>query len=284
MSTVPDETSAPTSPGLDDELLHGEGEGSLDLPLSPMGGDRVRWGAIVATLVTAVGLAVAGQVGFAALVGVALATSLVLAWAWPVLGGSYTPQATSLVLAVAALAIVPTAYREDLRWTAAAVAFGIVLAFFAQLVRGPGRKGLVLTLLASFAGLVPIASITAATVVADSTQGAALLTVCTSAVVGALVADLLVVARPVAPLLGLVALVASVGTALLAVVVAGSADDGVTTAAAVGIGAAAGTVSWSFRRVLVLQPAMMTLRGQVAAGVGSVLLTGVLVRLFDLVS
>ena len=54
--------------------------------------------------------------------------------------------------------------------------------------------------------------------------------------------------------------------------------------AAVGVAAGAGSLSWSWRRVLALQPAMLGVRGQVAAGVGSVLMAGVLVHIFTVVS
>jgi hypothetical protein len=54
--------------------------------------------------------------------------------------------------------------------------------------------------------------------------------------------------------------------------------------AAVGVAAGAGSLSWSWRRVLSLQPAMLGVRGQVAAGVGSVLMVGVMVHIFTVVS
>ncbi len=66
------------------------------------------------------------------------------------------------------VAIVLSAARDDLEWLAAAVAFGILLSFAAQLIRPPQREGLVLTLLASFGGLVVIASGTSAVVAANS--------------------------------------------------------------------------------------------------------------------
>ena len=53
-----------------------------------------------------------------------------------------------------------------------------------------------------------------------------------------------------------------------------------TALTSLGIGAAAGTVSWSLRRVFALSPAMVTVRGQVGAGVGSVLAIGAIVNLF----
>ena len=125
-------------------------------PLSPVGAARIRWGSIVSTLVAAVALLVAQDTGYAATLGVTLALALALAWGWPRLTGSWTPAATTVVLGVASVAIVLSALREDLLWMPAAVAFGIVLAFFGQLVRRTGREGLVLTLLSSFGGLAAI--------------------------------------------------------------------------------------------------------------------------------
>lgn len=261
--------------------------GPLNLPLSPVRADRVRLLTVGATVASALVLLLASGGGLGVTLPVALALGLVLAWAWPVLGGSFTPNATSVVLAISAVAILPTALRHDLRWTAAAVAFGVVLSFSAQLMRRTGREDLVLTLLASFGGLVPLASVTTAVVLVDDSQGRAVLVVAMAAAVCAVVADLFAGVRRLAAALGLVALAASMAGAAVVVLVASSVGtwaQGVGVWSAVGIGAAVGTVSWSFRRVFVLQPAMVTARGQIAVGVGSVLLTGALVRIFALVS
>jgi len=255
------------------------GAGSLRLPLSPLS-HHVRHGTIAAVLASAIALAVASTGGFAMTLAVALVLALVLAWAWPVLGGSWAPDMTAGVLAISAVAIVFTALREDLRWTAAAVALGIVLSFLAPLMRRTGRDGLVLTLLAAFGGLVPMASITTALWAADDPRGRAFLIVTMASTAAAVVADLLVSRRGLSPYLGLVALLAAIAGAVVASLVL----DEFSPWAAVGVGAAAGSLSFSFRRVLALQPAMLSLRGQVAAGVGSVLLTGVIVRLFTLIT
>ncbi|WP_353356801.1 hypothetical protein [Intrasporangium sp. DVR] len=231
-------------------------------------------------VVAALLLGLSSTAGFGPLLTVTLVLALLFAWSWPVLGGSFTPVTTTLVLLAAAPGIVLTAFHDDLRWTAAAVAFGIVLAFMAQLARRTGREGLVLTLLASFGGLLPMASATLAVTAGDESRGRAYLVVTMAAAAAAVVADLLVGSRRFGPLLGLVALAA----AIVGGVVAALVLDEFGAWAAVGVAAAAGSLSWSFRRVLALQPAMLGLRGQVAAGVGSVLILGVVVRLFLLVS
>jgi hypothetical protein len=208
--------------------------------------------------------------------GVTLLLALAVAWGWPSLTGSWTPRATTLVLAVGSVAIVLSALRDDLLWVPAAVAFGIMLAFFGQLVRRTGREGLVLTLMSAFGGLAVIASGTTAVVAADSDRGQAVAVVAMAAVGAAVVTDLLSGVRAAVPVLGGVALAAAV----LAALVAGSRFAEVGALEALAVGAVVGTVSWSFRRVLALQPAMRTLRGQVGAGAGSVLAVGAVVHLF----
>ena len=272
MAPVPEDDAALREPGPDASVA----AGSLRLPLSPAGADRIRWVSIAATLVAAVVLLVAQGTGYAATLGVTLALALAVAWGWPLLTGSWTPTATTVVLAVASVAIVLSALRQDLLWVPAAVAFGILLAFSGQLVRRTGREGLVLTLLSSFGGLVVIASGTTAVVAANSDKGRAVAVVAMAAVGAAVVTDLLAGVRGASPFLGFVALAAAV----LAAVVVATRGTQVGALEALGIGAAVGTVSWSFRRVLALQPAMLTVRGQVGAGAGSVLVVGAVVHLF----
>ena len=286
MTTVPDATDAtdatgPTVGGTDSEPFPQPPQGgSLRLPLSPTGADHVRPVTIGAVVVAAGALAVATAGGFWAVLVTSLVLSLVLAWSWPVVGGSHTPQMTTVVLLVAAPAIIFTSLSDDLRWTAAAVALGIVLSFMGQLIRKTGREGLVLTLLASFGGLVPMASATLAVASSDVPRGRAYLVVTMSAAAAAVVADLLVRRRGLAPFLGLVALVAGIAGAAIA----GVFFDEIGGWAAVGVAAGAGSLSWSWRRVLALQPAMLGVRGQLAAGVGSVLMVGVVVHIFTVVS
>ena len=276
MAPVPEDNAAVREPGPDASDASAA-SGSLHLPLSPAGADRIRWFTIAATLVSAVALLVAQGTGYAATLGVTLGLALAVAWGWPLLTGSWTPTATTVVLAVASVAIVLSALREDLLWVPAAVAFGILLAFCGQLVRRTGREGLVLTLLSSFGGLVVVTSGTTAVVAASSDRGQAVAVVAMAAVGAAVVTDLLTGVRGARPFLGFVALAAAV----LAAVVGASLGGEVGTLEALGIGAAVGTVSWSFRRVLALQPAMLTVRGQVGAGAGSVLVVGAVVHLFS---
>ncbi len=240
----------------------------------------VQAGTIAAAVAAGLVLLVAATIGYAAVLGTTLVLVLVLAWCWPVLGGSVTPRATAAVLALSALAIVPTAVRSDLRWSAAAVAFGLLLSFFAQLLRRTGREGLVLTLLASFGGLVLITSATTAVVSSNTERGSALLVAAMAAAAVAGLADLLGSVRRLHPFLVVAALVLGV----LAATLVATRSASVGTGAALALGAAAGVASFSFRRVAAGASAGLGVRGQVAAGVGSVLLVGALVRLFTVVS
>jgi hypothetical protein len=282
---VPDADLMPDEPPVDDEdpngdLLQGAlaapGAGTLRVPLSPVAADRIRWSTVATTVVGAMALLVANTSDYAATLVVTLVLALAVAWGWPVLSASYTPNTSTGVLAASAVAIVLGALRDDLRWVAAAVAFGIVLSFAAQLLRRTGREGLVLTLMSSFGGLAVIASGATGVIAANSDRGTAVAVVAMSAVAAAVVPDLLSGVRAAAPLLGIVALF----TGALAGVLVGAGLDEMGPLTALGIGAAVGTLSWSFRRVLALEPAMTTLRGQVGAGAGSVVAMGAVVHLF----
>src|SRR3954470_3054802 len=236
MAPVPEDDAALREPGRDAPAA----AGSPHLPHSPAPVDGVRWVGVAATLVAAVALLGAQAAGYAATLGVTLVLALALSWGWPLLTGSYTPVPTTVVLAVASVAIVLSALRADLLWVPAAVAFGILLAFCGQLVRRSGREGLVLTLLSSFGGLFVIASGTTAVVASNTDHGQTVAVVAMAAVVAAVATDLLAGVRLLAPVLGVVALVLGVAAALLAA----SLSTGISTPEALGIGAAAGAASW----------------------------------------
>lgn len=263
-----------------DDTAYREPETPLRLPVSPISTAQVRPVAVGAAAVAAVLLAAGALAGYAAGLGVAGVLALALAASWPWVSGSVTPGPTSAVLAVSSLLIVASAVRADLRWVAAAVAFGIVLSFFHQLLRAPGREGLVLSLLSSFGGLVLVASVTTMVGLLHRADTIGFVVVGMAAVVAALVADLLVGSTGLRPFLSVVALVAAVAAALVAALW----FDRVEALDAAGLGAAVGTVSWSFRRVLSGQSAILGTRGQVAAGIGSVFAVGAIVHLYGVIS
>lgn len=236
--------------------------------------------AVTATVLSAAALLAAAHLGTSVLLTVTLALALVLTWGWPAVSGTFTPVATTVVLAVSSVLIVLSAVRTDLKWVAAAVAFGIVLAFVTQLRRTTGREGLVLSLLAAFGGLVLIASGTTAVVAGHSDRGQAAVVVAMAAVLASLVGDLLTTTRLPGPALGGIAVVVSISAAVLV----GLRFDALGTAAALVVGVTVGAVSWSFRRVLAQQPGIPSVQGQVGVGVGSVLAVGALVHLAAIIT
>ncbi len=241
---------------------------------------RLRLGTVTTTAVGAGALLAAGAAGQVALLAVTLALALVLAWSWPSISGTVTPQSTSVVLALSSFAIVLSALRDDLRWVAASVAFGIVLSFFAQLRRTSGREGLVLSLLSAFGGLVLIASGTTAVVASGSDRGRTVVVVAMAAVVAAIFADLFVGTVRHPPLLGAIAVLMGA----VAAVAVGLGLHGAGTVTAALVGAAAGAVSWALRRVLALHPGLGAVRGQMGAGVGSLLAVGAIINLATVIS
>jgi hypothetical protein len=278
MTSVPDDNAA-SRPG-----DAGSAEtGPLSLPFTPSDSARPGPFATGATVVGGVAVLAGAVAGPWALLLVTLGLVLVLAWGWPSLVGSTTPSATSVILAVSGTAIVLTALGDDLRWVAGAVALGIILSFFGQLVRPPTRDGLVLTLLGSFGGLVLMASGTLATVAADDDRGAALVAVAMAGVVAAVGADLVGgVGRSAGrgPLVqGAVTLGVALVVSLVVALVLDTPADGLGVGLALGLGAVTGLVSWALRRVLSPEPGMATARGQAASAAGSVLVVGALVHL-----
>lgn len=238
---------------------------------------------LLATVLGAVALLAASRAGQGFSLAATLVLALLLAWSWPSLSGTPTPQATGVVLAVSAVAIVLSALRDDLRWVAAAVALGIVLSFFAQLRRTAGRDGLVLSLLSAFGGLALIASGTTAIMPVTTEPGRTVVLVAMAAVVAALLADLFSGVVRHSPALGALAVA-------LGVCAAAAAGLRTTGAAApmfvtlVAVGAAAAALSWAFRRVLAFQPGVRSLRGQVGAAAGSLLVVGAVISLAVTVS
>lgn len=263
-----------------DETVDHAPETPLRLPVAPISTTQVRPLVVASAAAAAVVLALGAMAGYAAGLGVAVVLALVLAGSWPWVSGSVTPGQTALVLGASSVLIVASAVRDDLRWVAAAVAFGIVVSFFHQLLRQPGREGLVPSLLASFGGLVLVASLTVMVGLMHREGSAGFVVVGMAALVAALLADLLVGSRALRPYLSMVALVA----AIVAALVASQWFARVDALDAAGLGAAVGTVSWSLRRVLSGQPAILGPRGQVAAGLGSVFLVGAIVRLYGVIA
>jgi hypothetical protein len=257
-----------------------QGGEPLRLPLSPISGDRVRPWSVVGTVVAAGALVLAAQFGYGALLGTVGVLAVAVVAGWPLLGGSHTPTASSVVLSFAGVLILAATATDDGRWVVAAVAFGVIASFFHQLLRPPPRDGLVASLVAAFGVLVVLASGALLVLAGHDTSVVPVLVIGLLASAVGVMGDLLVPVPRIGPFLGFVVLLVGMGAAALAA----SWSDTVTTVGAVGIGAAVATVSWSLRRVLALEPALLAVRGQLALGAGSVLATGAVLRLFTILT
>src|SRR4051812_10398794 len=160
---------------------------TLRLPLSPVADDRVRPVVVGAVLVGAVALLVAVQASYGAGLATVAVLGLVFALCWPALGGSWTPGPTAVVMCVAGAGIIASAVREDLRWGAAAVAFGLIVSFLQQVLRPAGREGLVLSLLAAVGGLAVLASGALLAVLGHSSRSEGIVVVALVAVLASIV-------------------------------------------------------------------------------------------------
>jgi hypothetical protein len=201
----------------------------------------------------------------------------VLAWGWAGLLGLPSPRGTAFVLGVGTVATVLTGAltREDpfLRWMPAALAVSMIVAFLHQLLRRDGRPRLVesvasvvtaLSLIVSGACLVPLPR---------TADGGAVLAIAAAAVAVSALVDLLARFPRSRPWLLPLALVAGTASA----VGVAAAVDGVSPAAAAGLGLVAAAVSSALRTVLGALPTMSGARSQLASAAASVLGCGVVV-------
>ncbi|HET7396941.1 MAG TPA: hypothetical protein VFJ94_00325 [Intrasporangium sp.] len=302
-----------TQPASDDVPAVRDGSTGPRSSATPSGPAAVAaWpaGSALAAAVAALVVLGSARSGYAAVLAAVAVLVLALALTWPHVAGSRTPRATGAVLAVSGLVVVAGSLSERLRWVAGAAALGILLSFLHQIGRRTGRQGLVVTLLASFGGLVLTASGALLAGLAHESAGRQLLAVTMVSVVAGVLAELVAGAsgvgaarrgrghrgradaphradpphradRPArrAALAGGVAGLALV-TALLLRPFLGAVP--LWQAGALSVLAA--LVSWAFRRVVGPAPARLTRGGQLASGIGSVLAVGALPTLVDLVS
>ncbi len=283
MTTVPDATDAsdangPTVGGtdsstgssIDSEPFQG---GSLRLPLSPTGADRVRPVTIGAVVAAAAVLAVATAGGFRlVLVATLVARPSCSRGAGRVLAGSRTPRATSIVLLVAAPAIMLhlAERRSHVDGRRGRVRHPPVLHGPARPARRAGR-GSSSPCSRRSAASSPSPRPPWRSSLGRRAPGSRLRSLsrwplppprwwptCWSASAG------------LAPFLGVVALLAAIAGAVSPGCSSTRSEAGRRSGWLPG----AGSLSWSWRRVFALQPAMLGIRGQVGAGVGSVLMLG----------
>lgn len=229
---------------------------------------------LVATLLSAVLIAVSASAGQGILAAALAFGSLVIAWGWPRATGLPSPKGSSGVLALAALLLVGSVVAAEqspyLRWTAGALAIALVAMFLQQLLRRDGRPRLAESVMGTAFGLVVLASATAYLPVVHVEAGPQLIACAMAAIAAGTGADLLVGHRVVRPWLLPLSMVlgglASVATSLVV-----AAPD-IPPAALVGVACAA--LSHAFRRLLSPEAGSYSSQGQIATGVASVAMSG----------
>lgn len=229
---------------------------------------------LIATLLSAVLVAVSASAGPQILAAALAFGSLVVAWGWPRATGLPSPKGASGVLALAALLLVGSVLTAEqspyLRWTAGALAIAVLAMFLQQLLRRDGRPRLAESVMGTAFGLVVLASATAYLPVVHVEAGPQLIACAMAAIAAGTGADLLVGHRAVRPWLLPLSMVlggaASVATALLI-----DAPD-IPPAALVGVTCAA--LSHAFRRLLAPEAGSYSSQGQIATGVASVAMSG----------
>lgn len=201
---------------------------------------------------------------------------VVLAWGWPGVLDLPSPRGTTTVLALASLGVAAAAVLTTsdplLRWVPAAVAGAVLLTFVHQLARRDGRPRLVSTVAGTLTGIAVLASGTGFVGLSRLQHGGAVVAVALAGVaVGALLDHVARGEGLRAWLLPLeLALGGGVGVGLSFLL-------GVTWGVALLLGVVCTGVSHALRRVLVPLPALVASRSQLATGVTSVLLDGVMV-------
>ncbi len=230
----------------------------------------------VAVLVTCAAVAVAGFVGFTMLVAVLAGFGVVVGVGWPVLVAAPSRVGAQLVLTAGALAVVGTVAwttgSQRLLWVPVVIAVTVLVGFLHQFSRPPVRSRLTEGVAAVAFGVAVVASGAALVPVVMRPDGPGFLAVGLSALAAGAVVEL--AGRH--PRVGaLVVLPVTVTGGIVGGLVAGPI--GLVPTVGVGLGLLLASFSHTTRRVVAAVPGCRKLSAQVAVGVVSVLICGVLV-------
>lgn len=252
-------------------------------PVLPELSTEVRPAMAVAAAAYALLVALAGVVGLLATAFAVLWAGIVLAWGWPRLLGSSSRFGSTIGIAIGGVlcpaAVVVAGDEPRLRHVPAAIAVALVAMFFHQLLRKDGRPRLTESVSVTAAGLGVVAVAVLLVPLPALEHGGVGVAAGALGVAATAWVDLLIpresLRRFVAPAAGVIGALAGLLAALV-----GQAD----LLVCAGIGLVAALLALTLRRVLSPLPTITSIRGQVAAGVASVCITGVsthvLTRLF----
>lgn len=225
-----------------------------------------------AALLTLLGLVAAAALGVGALVVFVAAAAVVTGLGWVRLQGLTAARAHSVVIAVVGIVSVVTAARLPgafLTWTGLIAAVGVIAVFLIELVRGTGAERRLESLVASSSGVVLTAlgsGWVGSLRVATDAHVALIGTTAVAAMVAVVMAAVPWPDRVIDPLC---VLVATAVAPLLALLLR-EPSAGVATV----LGAVAGLVVATFRRMVLADGGPRTRLGAVAVGVGPVLAAG----------
>lgn len=230
----------------------------------------------VAAVTTTLAVAATAWAGPEFLSGLLAVLALILALGWPVLNSAAGLPQVQLGMAVGGLLVAGaaglTTGPQRLVWLPVAVAIGMIVSFFLQLLRSDDRHDLTSAMGVAMTGLASAASGAALVPLTLAEAGVRFLVVGLAGLVVGTVAELSGRVRRIgAKAVFLVMLGGALGGWLAAVVAA------VPASAGVGLGMLLASFSYSARRIFGAVPGAREPAGQVALGVGSVLWPGVLV-------
>ncbi len=227
-------------------------------------------------LVTTAALAATALAGPGLLAGLLAVLALIVALGWPLLTGAAGLVQVQTGIAVGGLLVAGTVGLTTgphrLIWLPVAVAIGMIVTYFLQLLRSDDRHGLTEAMAVAMSGLACVASGASIVPLTLSEPGVNFLLVGLAGLGAGVVAEMSGRVRRIGA--------KAVFLVMLAGALAGWAAAGwlgLSGSAGVGLGMLLASFSYSARRIFGAVPGAREAAGQVALGVGTVLLPGVLV-------
>ncbi len=236
---------------------------------------RLPWLVTVASLLTTAAVATSAAAGPGFLAGLLAVLGLIVALGWPTLSGTPGLVQVQIGMSLGVLLVAGTVGLTTgparLVWLPVAVAIGMIVTFFLQVLRTDGRHGLTEAMGVAMTGLAAVASGAALVPLTLSEAGVRFVLVGLAGLAAGIVSDL-------------AARIPGVGAkAVFVVMIAGgvagwmaAAASGLAGSVGIGLGMLMASFSYAARRIFGAVPGARELSGQVALAVGTVLFPGVL--------
>ena len=226
-------------------------------------------------LVTTAALAATALAGPGLLAGLLAVLALIVALGWPLLTGAAGLVQVQTGIAVGGLLVAGTVGLTTgphrLIWLPVAVAIGMIVTYFLQLLRSDDRHGLTEAMAVAMTGLACVASGAAIVPLTLTDPGQRFLLVGLCGLAAGVIAELSGRIRAIGAKAVFVVMVVGGLVGFLAAQLIG-----VSGSAGVGLGMLLASLSYSARRIFGAVPGAREAAGQIALGVGTVLVPGVL--------